>query len=71
MRREDEKQFVTNDRMRDHLFHAEEEEASFRVFREERQIRYAISPVNNQVSLHFPLGYSMCVQVSESEKSEG
>ena len=39
--------------MRDHLFHAEEEETSFRVFREERQIRYTISPVNNRVSFHF------------------
>ena len=56
--------------MRDHLFHAEEEETSFRVFREERQIRYAISPVNNRVSFHFPLGYSICVQVSVDEKRE-
>ncbi|KAK8819899.1 hypothetical protein WA538_002002 [Blastocystis sp. DL] len=58
--------FVTNDRMRDHLFHAEEEETSFRVFREERQIRYTISPVNNRVSFHFPLGYSICVQETKN-----
>lgn len=70
MRRGSENEFVTNDRMRDHLFHAEEEEASFRVFREERQIRYTISPVNNQVSFRFPLGYSVCVQVSVDEKNE-
>lgn len=56
--------------MRDHLFHAEDEDASFRVFREERQIRYAISPINSQVTLRFPLRYSYCVQVKMDEMSE-
>ncbi|KNB42698.1 hypothetical protein JH06_4734 [Blastocystis sp. subtype 4] len=57
--------FVTNDQMRDHLFNAEEDENLFRIFRDERQIKYKIPPVANaasEISFRFPLRYSTCIQ---------
>jgi len=52
--------------MRDHLFNAEEDENLFRIFRDERQIKYKIPPVANaasEISFRFPLRYSTCIQV--------
>ena len=59
-------QFVTNDQMRDHLFNADDDENLFRVFRDERQIKYKIPPLAksaSDVSFRFPFKYTTCIQV--------
>lgn len=52
--------------MRDHLFHAENDEMLFRQFREESQITYNIPPVHNSksfIKFYFPKPYSLNIQV--------
>lgn len=52
--------------MRDHLFHAENDEMLFRQFREESQITYNIPPIHNSksfIKFYFPKPYSLNIQV--------